>query len=59
VRVLLTGGFGCIGSWVAKKLAESGEEVWIFDLREDTHRLDLIVQPALRRAGLTRSWARE
>jgi nucleoside-diphosphate-sugar epimerase len=43
----LTGGFGCIGSWVAKQLAESGEEVWIFDLREDTHRLDLIVQPPL------------
>jgi nucleoside-diphosphate-sugar epimerase len=44
----LTGGFGCIGSWVVKQLVESGEDVWIFDLREDTHRLDLIVQPHLR-----------
>jgi nucleoside-diphosphate-sugar epimerase len=48
VRVLMTGGFGCIGSWVAKQLVESGEEVWIFDLREDAHRLDMIVQPDLR-----------
>jgi nucleoside-diphosphate-sugar epimerase len=48
VRVLLTGGFGCIGSWVAKQLVEAGEDVWIFDLREDPHRLDLIVQPQLR-----------
>ncbi len=44
MRVLLTGGFGCIGSWVAKQLAEAGEEVWIYDLREDSHRLDLILE---------------
>jgi nucleoside-diphosphate-sugar epimerase len=45
VRVLMTGGFGCIGSWVAKQLADSGQEVWIYDLTEDTHRLDLILDP--------------
>lgn len=44
----MTGGFGCIGSWVAKQLAEAGDEVWIFDLREDPHRLDMIIRPGLR-----------
>ncbi|MFO0909352.1 MAG: NAD(P)-dependent oxidoreductase [Isosphaeraceae bacterium] len=43
MRVLMTGGYGCIGSWVAKKLLDEGGEVWIFDLKEDTHRLDLLL----------------
>jgi nucleoside-diphosphate-sugar epimerase len=43
VRVLMTGGYGCIGSWVAKQLVEAGQAVWIFDLQEDTHRLDLLL----------------
>jgi len=43
VRVLMTGGYGCIGSWVAKRLIDAGREVWIFDLKEDTHRLDLLL----------------
>jgi nucleoside-diphosphate-sugar epimerase len=43
VRVLMTGGYGCIGSWVAKQLVEQGDEVWIYDLQEDTHRLDLLL----------------
>jgi nucleoside-diphosphate-sugar epimerase len=41
----MTGGYGCIGSWVAKQLVEQGEDVWIFDLKEDTHRLDLLLGP--------------
>jgi nucleoside-diphosphate-sugar epimerase len=45
VRVLMTGGYGCIGSWVAKELVAQGEEIWIYDLREDTHRLDLLLGP--------------
>ena len=45
MRVLMTGGYGCIGSWVAKRLVDAGREVWIFDLKEDTHRLDLILDP--------------
>jgi nucleoside-diphosphate-sugar epimerase len=45
VRVLITGGYGCIGSWVAKQLVEDGHEIWIYDLREDTHRLDMILAP--------------
>ena len=46
--VFMTGGYGCIGSWVAKQLVETGREVWIFDLKEDTHRLDLILEPDQR-----------
>jgi nucleoside-diphosphate-sugar epimerase len=42
VRVLMTGGYGCIGSWVAKQLVDAGQEVWIYDLNEDNHRLELI-----------------
>jgi nucleoside-diphosphate-sugar epimerase len=44
----MTGGYGCIGSWVAKQLVDAGEEVWIYDLKEDTHRLDLILEPEQR-----------
>ncbi|MCX8130810.1 MAG: SDR family NAD(P)-dependent oxidoreductase [Clostridia bacterium] len=31
MRVLLTGGAGFIGRWVAKKLIEMGNDVWILD----------------------------
>src|SRR5947208_3186606 len=43
MRVLLTGGYGCIGSWITKQLLERGDEVWIYDLKEDPHRLRLIL----------------
>jgi nucleoside-diphosphate-sugar epimerase len=42
----MTGGYGCIGSWVAKQLVEAGQDVWIYDLREDRHRLDLLLDGA-------------
>lgn len=45
MRVLMTGGYGCIGSWVAKQLVDQGREVWIYDLKEDRHRLDLLLDP--------------
>lgn len=45
MRVLMTGGYGCIGSWVAKQLVDGGQDVWIYDLKEDTHRLDLLLEP--------------
>jgi hypothetical protein len=48
VRVLMTGGYGCIGSWVTRELVERGYDVWIFDLKEDTHRLDLVLDPEKR-----------
>jgi nucleoside-diphosphate-sugar epimerase len=39
----MTGGYGCIGSWIAKDLVESGREVWIFDLEEHHKRLGLLL----------------
>ena len=43
MRVLLTGGYGCIGSWIARNLLERGDQVWIYDLKEDPKRLRLIL----------------
>lgn len=39
LRVLLTGGFGCIGCWIARNLVERGDEVWIYDLKDDRRRM--------------------
>ncbi len=47
MRVLMTGGYGCIGSWVAKQVVEAGGEVWIFDLKEDRHRLEMLLDGAM------------
>ncbi|HEY7425924.1 MAG TPA: NAD(P)-dependent oxidoreductase [Gemmataceae bacterium] len=43
MRVLLTGGYGCIGSWIVRNLLEHGDEAFIYDLKEDTHRLRQIL----------------
>src|SRR5262245_31112843 len=43
MRVLLTGGYGCIGSWIARRLLARGDGVWVYDLREDPRRLRLIL----------------
>ncbi len=45
----MTGGYGCIGAWVARQLLDEGKDVWIYDLKEDTHRIDLLVEPHERR----------
>ncbi|MEW4569619.1 NAD(P)-dependent oxidoreductase [Tautonia sp. JC769] len=45
MRVLMTGGYGCIGSWVTLQLIEGGHEVAILDLKRDTHRLELLLEP--------------
>ncbi len=45
MRILLTGGYGCIGTWIVRNLLERGDEVFIYDLKEDPHRLDLILTP--------------
>ncbi len=39
MRVLLTGGYGCIGSWITRFLLERGDDAFIYDLKEDTHRM--------------------
>src|ERR1022692_1111221 len=43
MRVLLTGGYGGIGSWIARNLLERCDQAWIYDLREDPRRLRLIL----------------
>jgi nucleoside-diphosphate-sugar epimerase len=43
MRVLLTGGYGCIGSWIARLLLERGDQAFIYDLKEDTHRMRQIM----------------
>jgi nucleoside-diphosphate-sugar epimerase len=43
MRVLLTGGYGCIGSWIVRNLLEGGDEVWVYDLTEDHRRMKLIM----------------
>jgi nucleoside-diphosphate-sugar epimerase len=43
MRVLLTGGYGCIGSWIVRNLLERGDEAWIYDLKEDPRRLRLLL----------------
>jgi nucleoside-diphosphate-sugar epimerase len=43
MRVLLTGGYGCIGSWIIYNLLERGDQVWVYDLKEDLSRVSLIL----------------
>src|SRR5919202_977251 len=43
MRVLLTGGYGCIGCWIIRNLLARGDQVWVYDLRQDTRRLRLIL----------------
>lgn len=51
MRVLITGGFGCIGAWVTKELVQRGTPVYIYDLREDRRRMRLIMdEPEYRQA---------
>jgi nucleoside-diphosphate-sugar epimerase len=52
MRVLLTGGYGCIGSWIVRNLLERGDQAWIFDLKEDPQRLRLLLtEEQLRRVA--------
>ncbi len=49
MRVLLTGGYGCIGSWIARNLILRGREVWVYDLREDLKRMRQVMdEPQVR-----------
>jgi nucleoside-diphosphate-sugar epimerase len=42
MTTLITGGFGCIGSWVTRGLLAEGERPVVFDLGEDPWRLRMI-----------------
>jgi nucleoside-diphosphate-sugar epimerase len=43
MRVLLTGGYGCIGSWIVRLLLERGDQAFIYDLKEDPSRMRLLM----------------
>ncbi len=43
LRVLLTGGYGFFGAWIVRNLIERGDETFVYDLKEDPHRLRLIM----------------
>jgi nucleoside-diphosphate-sugar epimerase len=49
VRVLLTGGYGCIGCWVTGILLRRGDSVFIYDLKEDTRRMRQVLPEDLIR----------
>jgi len=44
-RVLVTGGLGCIGSWVVHTLVKQGAAVTAYDLADDPQRMQLIMTP--------------
>ena len=43
MRVLLTGGYGCIGSWLVRHFLARGDQVWIYDLKQDLRRLRMVL----------------
>lgn len=43
MRVLVTGGYGCIGAWIVKNLVAREDDVWVFDLKEDPRRMRMIM----------------
>ncbi|MGL4553270.1 MAG: NAD-dependent epimerase/dehydratase family protein [Gemmataceae bacterium] len=45
MRVLITGGYGFIGSWIIRRLLARGDDVFVYDLAESPRRLDLILTP--------------
>src|SRR5437764_8991338 len=51
MRVLLTGGYGCLGSWIVRNLLGRGDHVWVYDVRKDLRRLRLLI-PDDRLAGV-------
>ncbi len=45
MAILVTGAFGCIGSWVVRQLLAAGEKFVLYDFGEDPWRLRMIVGP--------------
>ncbi len=43
MRVLITGGYGFIGAWIIRNLLQKGASVWVYDLREDSRRMQMIL----------------
>jgi nucleoside-diphosphate-sugar epimerase len=55
MTTLVTGAFGCIGSWVVKSLLASAERPVVYDVSDDPWRLEMIAGPdVLSRVTLVR-----
>ena len=46
MTTLVTGAFGCIGSWVVKRLLAAGERPVVYDLGDDPWRMRMLVGEA-------------
>src|SRR3954449_6977580 len=46
MRVLITGGYGFIGAWIIRNLLARGNQVFVYDLKEDPRRLRQILPEA-------------
>ncbi|MDQ3694742.1 MAG: NAD-dependent epimerase/dehydratase family protein [Chloroflexota bacterium] len=44
-QFLVTGAFGCIGSWVVKRLVEAGTPVTTYDLPGEPARMRIVMEP--------------
>src|SRR5918999_5262631 len=47
MTTLVTGAFGCIGSWVVRSLVDRGDRPVVFDLRDDPWRMRMIAGPEI------------
>ena len=54
MNVLLTGGYGCIGSWIAKNLLQRDDRVSIYDLKESPSILSMTNPTSGGRPGRNR-----
>lgn len=55
MAILVTGAFGCIGSWVVRRLVARGERPVLYDLGDDPWRLRMIAGPeAVRGLAIVR-----
>jgi nucleoside-diphosphate-sugar epimerase len=55
MAILVTGAFGCIGSWVIRRLLAAGERPVAYDVGDDPWRMRMIVGPeALGRVHIVR-----
>ena len=59
MRVLITGGYGFIGAWIVRNLLARGDQVWVYDLKEDPRRLRLILPGSRSREGHVRPGRRD
>ena len=45
MQYLLTGGYGCIGSWIVNNLLDQDHKIAIYDVEKNTTRMALIMDP--------------